>query len=87
MVDEMFSNFYKFPEPYRDAIHATVDIKFGWLDRIRILLIGFVSVRATTLCENKPGKVETTSTVIVRGLTDLGLRRQGGGAYIAEGLR
>lgn len=83
----MFNDFYKLPEPYKDAIHATVDIHLDWLDRVRVLLFGVVSVRVTTLCENKPGMVESKSEVTVRRSWGFLRRRSADVGYIAEEKR
>lgn len=63
--------FEEFPEPYTDAIYVEVNIRFGWIDRLRILFVGIVHVKVSTLCEVKPGKVESFSQVNVRSIKSL----------------
>lgn len=58
---------YGLPEPYRDALHTTVDIHFGLWDRIKVLFGGIPTVRVTTMVENAPGRLETEARVYVLG--------------------
>ncbi len=48
---------------FADVIYTDVDIRFGWRDRMRLLVTGHAEVRVVTQCENKPGNVLTRSSV------------------------
>ena len=48
---------------FADVIYTDVDVRFGWRDRIRLLMTGRAEVRVVTQCEHKPGNVVTRSSV------------------------
>lgn len=51
-------------EPWaKDAIYVHTDIHFDWRDRLRILFGWPVHVRSMTLCEEKPGRVQSVADV------------------------
>lgn len=46
------------PEPlqYADGVIVTTNVRLGWLDRLRVLVHGSVSVWTQTDCEHTPGR-------------------------------
>jgi hypothetical protein len=56
---------HKLPEWAQDEITVRVGLFFSWKDRLKILLGWRIELSAFTLCENKPGRVESTSEVRV----------------------
>lgn len=63
-----FPDFFKLPEPYRDAINVDIVIQFDLIDRLKILLGAPVKIKTFTLCENPPGQVDTPSAKVSVGL-------------------
>lgn len=53
---------------YRDIIKTRVQIKVGWIDRIRILISGGFFLEIDTRCENLPGRVESESRFLAENL-------------------
>lgn len=50
------------PEWAEDGIVIETRVNFSFVDRLRILLTGNLSVKTWTACENFPGRVETQSS-------------------------
>lgn len=61
---------FQLPKPFTDAIHVDTVLRFGWLDRLRVLLGGQVVIEAMTMCEHRPGQVKSSVTVRIGGLRD-----------------
>lgn len=52
-------------EGHEDEIHIITDIKLSWVDRLKVLLRGELSLKTRTQVEHAPGRLETVSRVSV----------------------
>lgn len=66
---------------YADTIHHEVTIKFGWRDRLKILLNGRAIVKSRIDCEVPPGATNSRSEAFAPVL----FPRNSGGEYAEMG--
>lgn len=48
---------------FEDVINTRVEVHLGFIDRIRVLLMGKLIITTVTLTERKPGRVESHSGI------------------------
>jgi len=58
--------FYdELPEPYKDAVYATVEVHLSFVDRVRVLFGASLTINFQALTENLVGKHQGESEVKV----------------------
>ena len=66
LADRLFPSWHgmlpDLPEWAKDGIVIETRVNFSFVDRLRILLTGNLSVKTWTACQQPPGRVETQSS-------------------------
>jgi len=63
------NSYFKYPEPFTNGIHSSIEIELSFSDRLRVLFGATIFLEHDTLTEHGPGRVQSTTRVNVRRLT------------------
>jgi len=68
-----------FPGGWTDMVYLETFVKFSWVERLKLIILGRVIVKNYVLCEKEPGKTKPITHIYIGHPLDdknFGLRKE-----------